>query len=74
MGAGSNVCHVVTGLCAFCTRSSPQTQGGVWKLMTGRKVAISSQRINNSSSVTSSPVREPPVGRERIEKKERLVG
>ena len=57
--------------CANCevfvvyTRSSPQTQGGVWKLTTGRKAAISNQRMNNSSSVTRSPDREPPVGRER---------
>lgn len=46
------------------TRSSPQTQGGVWKLITGRKATISSQRMNSSSSVTRSPEREPPVGGE----------
>lgn len=46
------------------TRSSPQTQGGVWKLITGRKATISSQRMNSSSSVTRSPEREPPDGGE----------
>lgn len=49
------------------TRSSAQTQGGVWKLITGRKAVISNQRMNSSSSVTNSPDREPPVEREADE-------
>lgn len=55
------------------TRSSPQTQGGVWKLITGRKATISSQRMNSSSSVTRSPEREPPVGEEEEEEEEEIV-
>lgn len=54
------------------TRSSPQTQGGVWKLITGRKATISSQRMNSSSSVTRSPEREPPAGGEGQKKKKYL--
>ena len=65
-------CGYVTVLCVsesnsgcIPTRSSPQTQGGVWKLITGRKAEISIQRMNNSSSVTRSPDKEPPGGNER---------
>lgn len=43
------------------THSFSKTHGGVWKLMTGRKAAIPSQRTKSSSSATSSAEREPPV-------------
>lgn len=78
---GRSNCGYVTVLCVSesnsgCvpTRSSPQTQGGVWKLITGRKAEISIQRMNNSSSVTRSPDKEPPGGNEREEDEEDSQG